>query len=226
MATNFVDVYEMNEVLKCDTRINMKPSNQVYKLYYTYLKHALGLFGRVCYKVSSKDIIKHIPFSQKEYLFKSDGIDNTLVLNPDPLTDCNFYIGYSKDSNTSYTEITQYTYDSSTKTLTIPAFLVPENYLIYVSSYVTGSFTCDLDFDEILILSEGMLIPFQEEQQNRNKTLTQMVYGAQKMDSQANHIKAVHSVVTDQENKVNNLIVKYSYNASGNKLAGLGGSVS
>jgi hypothetical protein len=218
MATQFTEIYEMNEILKCDSRINMKPSNQVYKLYYIYLKYIIGLFFRDCYK----DIVNHIPFSQKEYLFKSDGIDNTIVLNSDPLENCKFYIGYAKDSSTAYTEITQYTYDSATKTITIPAFLVPENYLIYISSYVIGSFSCDLDYDERLILSEGMLIPFQKEQQNRNGLLTQMVYGAsQKIDSQANHIKSVHSVVTDQEQRVNDLIVKYTYRANPDNLSGL-----
>lgn len=122
METQFTEIYEMNEVLKCDSRINSKPSNQIYKYYYICLKYAIGLFGRDCYK----EITNHTPYSQKEYLFKSDGIDNALVLNSPALENCNFYVGYAKDSNTAYTEITQYTYDSSTNTITIPSFLVPE----------------------------------------------------------------------------------------------------
>lgn len=220
MATEFKEIYESSEILKNDNRIVNKPANQLYKLYYLYLKSSIGLFMRECYK----DIKNHTPFSQQEYLFKSDGIDNTLLLSPIyPPENCNFYVGYSKDSNTTYTEITEYTYDLNTHTLTIPSSLVSENYLIYVSGYVIGSFNVDLEFDEQDILLQGMLIPFLQEQQNRNSLLTHMVYGAsQKASSQGEHLKQIHSVVKDQEDKVASMIKKYSYSANPENLSKLG----
>jgi dihydroneopterin aldolase len=83
-----------------------------------------------------------------------------------------------------------------------------------------------LDYDECSILENACLIPYQQEQQNRNSLMTQRVTGEyQKQYSQANHIDAVSNVVTLQEEKVTNMITKYSYLASPNNLKGLGGVI-
>jgi hypothetical protein len=176
------------------------------------------MFFRDCYQ----DIKNHTPFSQQEYLFKTDGIDNEFVLSTTPPEDCVFYVGYTSDLSVAYVEITDFTYDLNSNTITINIDL-PENNYVYISGYVIGSFNVDLEADEQDILSESMLIPYQKEQQNRNSLMTYMVTGAQqKANSQAEHIKQLNNVVSYQENKVEEMIIKYSFRANPENLSRLG----
>lgn len=220
--TTFKEIYEQNEVVKNDQRLLLKPTNLIYKLYYDYLKKSIGLFWRDCYQ----DIKNHTPFSQEEYLFIVDGIDNEFLLSPVPTNSSNIYVGYAKDANTAYTEIpsSDYTYDADTNVISIDLPSLPsEGSLLYISMYEIGMFNVELETDEQDILVEGMLIRYLEEQQNKNTLLNYMVYGgSQKAASQGEHLKQVHTVVVDQERKVNDLITKYSYRADPNKLSSLG----
>lgn len=223
MGTLFTDVYSQAELIKNDNRLKLKPSNMVYKLYYDYLKYSIGLFQRDCYK----DLKNHIPFTQNEYMFIVNGIDNQFsIANPIPLTSGKWYVGYSPDNNTAYVEITsdKYTIDFNNNILTINLPIITANSIVYVSNYNAGEFVDDLDYDEILILSEGILIPYLKEQQNRNSLLTHMVYaGSMKASSQGEHIKQIHTVVKDQESLVRLMIKEYSYSANPQNLIKLGG---
>ncbi len=226
IGTLFTEIYEANEILKNDNRLNAKPTNLVYQLYYQYLKFAIGFFYRDCYK----DLSNHIPFSQVIYKFVTDGVDNQFLLESPttPPENCYFYVGIAPDDNTSYTEITcdKFTYDEDTHVLETNGDVIAENNIIYISAYIIGEFEESLVFDEINILNEGMLVPYNKEQQNRNSLLNQRVYGgSQNMYSQSNHISAVHNVLKDQEQRVRELIVQYTYRASPNKLKGLGGGI-
>lgn len=226
MSTPFADIYKKLEIIKDDIRIKNKPTNLQYELYYDYLSFAIGIFQRKCYK----DLTHHTPFQQIEYWFISDGSDTSFVLdNPSlPLDNGQIYIGYSKDLNTIPTEITtaNYTYDENTHTMVISGINIPSGNIIYASSYIVGEFLDTLDYDEKLIIENAMLIPYQQEQQNRNNLLNQKVYGAsQSMYSQAQHISAVSSVVDNQRKVVDDLIYEYTYLANPRKSKGLGGGL-
>lgn len=228
MGTKFTDVYEKMDIIRDDNRIRNKRTNDVYRLYYDYLTFAIAQFYRTCKKVSSKDLTQNTPFQQIEYGFISDGVDNEFLLTSpsSPLENGCFYVGYSPDVNTSFTEITsdKYSYDEMTHTITVTGIVIPNNYIVYISSYLIGEFNDDLVYDEISILANGSIIPYLQEQQNRTSLMTQYVYGASmKMFSQAEHISSVHNVVKSQEDKVTNMITRYSYLASQNLLKGLGG---
>lgn len=222
MATEFIEIYELNEVIKNDNRLKNKPSNKLYQLYFTYLKKGISLFWRDCYN-NLKNIV---PFSQSEYLFQSDGVDNQFLLSPSPTVNENIYVGYARDLNTSYTEIpsSSFTFDKVSNVVTISPESNLNNNYYYIATYEIGSFIENLDYDVQDILSESMNIPFLEEQQNRTSLLNQMVYGEnQKMYSQSQHILSVHTTAKDQEQKVLDMITKYSYKAAPDNLHGLGG---
>lgn len=226
MATLFIDIYKENEIIRNDNRLKFKPTNKIYELYYLYLKSGIALFSRCCYK----NLANNIPFSQTEYLFKSNGIDNEYLLeSPNiPPENCNFYVGYTTDINTSYVEINEneYSYNKTTHILTINSTdkIIIENDYIYVSAYIIGQFNDTLDYDEVNILVNAMNIPFLQEQENRNSLLNQIVYGGgQKIYSQGEHINSVHKVLKDQKDSVNVMIKEYTYCANPNRLCGLGG---
>ena len=226
MSTPFKKIYDTLELIKNDSRLNNKPTNLLYQTYYKYLDVSIGIFFRECYK----DLTQQTPFQQIEYGFVSDGSSNTFILNnpSTPFIDGLLYIGYSKDLNTNPTEITtaNYSYDSNTNTITINGITIPSGNILYAASYKIGEFNEILDYDERLILAEGMNIPFLEEKQNTNSQLTQRVWGAQQnQSSQGEHIKQVNNVVETQRKRVDNLINKYTYLANPNKSKGLGGGL-
>lgn len=224
MATPFIDIYEKLEIIKDDKRIMNKPTNLLYKLYFSYLEFAIAQFRRDCYK----DITSLTKFQQKEFGFISDGVSADYVLTSSILDNSNFYVGYSKDSTTAYTEISSsnYTYNNLTNTITISGITIPEDYIVYVSNYVIGEFTADLDYDERIILVEGCMIPYLQEQATRNSLLKQMTYGGgQNVYSQANHIKETRDTVKAQEDRVGLLVHNYSYKANPNRVRGLGGGL-
>ena len=186
MATPFINIYKKTELVKDDNRIVGKPTNQIYELYYEYMSYAIGVFFRDCYK----DLESHTPFSQKEFAFVSDGTSVEFQLSEQPLTDGLFYVGYSNGVDLNFTEITSmnYTYDSLNNKIVINDIIIPKDYVVYVSSYIIGQFEANLAYDEIRILCEAIMIPYLEEQVNRNSLLTQMVYGAgQSMYAQSTH---------------------------------------
>jgi len=226
MGTKFLDIYEKMDIIRDDNRIRNKRTNDIYRLYYDYLSFAIAQFYRTCKKVSSKDLIHNNPFTQIEYGFISDGTDTDYILSTLPLDNGLFYVGYSQDTDTSFTEIPsdKYGYDELTNTITITGITIPENYIVYISSYQIGEFNETLDLDEISILANGSLIPYLQEQQNRTSLMTQYVFGgSMNMFSQSQHLSSVRITVSTQEDKVQNMITRYSYLASTNNLKGLGG---
>lgn len=215
MGTNFTDIYDINEILKLDTRLLGKPDNIVYSWKYKWLKYAISIFENDCYK----DLSKITPFSQIEYEFISDGIKNEYILTPIPITDSSFYV--SVDNSDDYS----YTYNKTTNTLTIsPIPILNSN--IYISAYIIGSFDESLNFQEQTILSEAMIIPYLEQERNRSELLNMMVYsGDAKIYSQANHLDTLNNIVDNQYYKrVRMMITDYSYKQNPNNSKGLSGS--
>ena len=220
--TLFKDIYEMNELIRNDNRLQLKTTNNIYKLYFDYLKYGIGMFFRSCYH----DLNNYVPFSQTEYAFIANGTDNNFQLNAISQIDYDFYVGYKTTQDSVFTEInsSQYTFNTTSNIMTITLPILAQGTFVYIVPYVIGNFIDSLDEDEIRILIEAMNIPFLKEEQNRNSLLTQMVYGGEsKIYSQSSHIDSVHSVVKDQVMEVEQLIKEYSFRASPNKLKDLGG---
>lgn len=217
MGTNFTEIYDLNETLKLDTRLFGKPDNLIYSLKFKWLKYAISIFDNDCYQ----DINTFTPFSQTEYEFVGSGANNIFTLNPIPSANCNFYISVD-DINSGYS----YTFDNINNQLTITP-IPPLNSQIYISAYIIGSFNVDLTIREQNILSEGMLVPWLEQQKNRNDLLNQMVFsGDFKMYSQANHISEVDKISDNQYyKKVKSMINEYSYRRNPNGIKGLGGGL-
>ena len=229
MGTQFIDIYRQNEILKNDQRLNSKITNQIYSLYAQYLDFAIGEFEIDCYKDLETNLV---PFSQAEYEFIANGTDNQFLLqSPNtPATNCLFYVGYAKDNTTAYTEITSnnYIYNSTTNILTITnPTLITAGYLIYVSAYVIGSFAVTLNKQEINILNQGMLVPWDMEHVHRDSLLAQKVYGgSQKLYSQAQHISSVNNVMDNQYFQIfKGMIRNYTYRYNQNKTQGLAGGL-
>lgn len=220
MSTSFLNIYNLNEVIKNDNRLQKKTANQLYSLYYLYLTYAISYFTLDCYQ----NLEDNIPFSQQEYLFTSDGIDNQYLLSSTPIFGCKFYVGFRESSDLIYTQIFNYTFDSNTNIITINNN-PPLNYEVYISAYIIGQFNADLTTLEKSILSNGMLVPYSQEQEFKNSLLSQMVYGGtSKLYSQANHIREVKDVTNNQYfNVVKGMINEYSFKANPNGVKGLGG---
>ncbi len=220
MGTLFKDIYSLNSIIKDDSRLQNKTTNQIYELYFLYLKYAISYF---LYD-SKVDLTNYTPFTEQEYLFTSDGVDKQYSLIPSPPLNCEFYIGFRENSDLSYTQTFDYTFDSNTNVITInnnPA----EDYEVYISGFIVGSFDDTLNLVEQRILSEGMNVPFDQEKVQRESLLTQLVYGGTtKLYSQANHIKEVNDVAQNQYYKIVKAMIN-DYSFKSNDLTGLGGGI-
>lgn len=221
MGTFFKEIYNLNAVIKNDARLNGKPINQKYALYYEYLKHSMSYFEYDCYKS-----LEYIPFTQEEYYFIGNGTDNQFLLSPSPPSNSLFYVGVRENSDNSYDTNFSVTFDSITNILTIsPTPML--NYEVYVSAYIIGEFVEKLNNKECSILAQGMLVPYDQEQLQKQALLNQRVYGGSyKQYSQAEHIKQVKDVTENQYYKiVKAMINEYTYKQNPNKLLGLGGGL-
>jgi len=223
MSTLFTEIYCQNEIIKEYSKLRNLTENQKYSLYFGYLKYSISYFQYDSYP----DITDIIPFSQEEYYYISDGIDKDFLLSPVPSLDCEFYVGYKNPEDLYYTQVFDYSFDSNTNILTINDPVIPENYEIYISGYIIGQFNETLNFLEVSILSEGMLVPWDQMNMNKDSLLNQMIYaGSSKMYSQANHIEKVLNVANNQYFKiVKGMISEYSYKANPNGMKGLGGGL-
>lgn len=222
MATSFKDIYCLADVIRNDSWLVGKPQNLVYVLFYLYLEHSISYFVYDC----NVDLNDNIPFSQQEYGFMSDGLDNQYLLSPAPPTDCEFYVGYRENDESQYIQTYDFSYDLMTNILTINDN-PPINWEVYVSGYIVGQFNNSLNVKEKAILAQGMNVPWSQGQVFKNSLLNQMVYGGTtKIYSQANHINSTMNVVNNQYYKyVMGMINEYSYKASPNNLKGLGGGL-
>jgi hypothetical protein len=236
MGTQFEEIYCLNAIIKEDQRLLNLPTNQQYLLQWKYLLYAINYFV-YDYRTDKDDRVglegigSKIDFSQEEYYFIGDGVDNEFLLSPTPPTSCVFYIGVKQEDDLVYDSNYTGIFNEITNVLTITP-TPPLNYQVYISGYIIGSFTDTLNTREQTILAEGMNVPFEEEKVNTESLLEQMVYGGTtKLYSQANHISAIKDISNNQYYaKVQGLISEYTYKdrvreigAKGSKLAGLRG---
>lgn len=221
MATSFDKIYCLASVLRKDTTLASLPSYQYYQLCEKQLMIGKAMFVYDCLN----DLNSYSPYSLSEYVFTGDGVDNEFVLSPAPeSTQTNIYVGVQGVEDDLLTETISYTYDDITHTLTLSS-APEEGASIVVAFFDIGHFTDDLTDDECAILAESMQIAYYESYMGNAKSLNQVTYSNSiKIHSQAEQLKQLHNISLEQwRDRVESMIVKYSYRRSTDNLAKLSG---
>lgn len=215
MSTTFQQIYDLSSVTKTDTRLINKPSNQVEKYLFQCLIFSIGKFLGDCYQdISSSN---RIDFQQTENIFQATKGTTTFQLDTPPVNFTDIYVNIG-DTSTVYS----YSFDDSTNILTIsPALNVDCE--VYTSTYIKGYFNTTLIEPEMIILAEGMNIPFLEQERNKNELLN-LIIGNGKVPNQANQIDKLNSAISMQYEKiVRPMINEYSYKFSPSRCLGMAG---
>ena len=215
--TDFNEIYCLNLTMKNDPRLANIPLNMYYSLSWKYLQVAISRFQ---YE-SIPDITDNVPFKEIDYEYECDGVDAVFQINPsEEIATPKFTINQIYGDET--TEIVDYTYDSELSTITLDS-APPQGATLKIAEYQIGYFNADLNYHEKEILAQGMLIPFLEENRNRESLLNQFVYGGSvKIHSQAEHLKTIDNALKEQLKLVSNLIIDYTYRANIEQYNGLG----
>ena len=216
--TDFNEFYFLNFVMKNDPRLAKIPLNMYYSLCWKYLQVAISRFQ---YE-SIIDITDNVPFAETDYEYICDGIETTFQLNEDEgITTPNFVVTLVLNDKEKE-EITDFTYDAEQNIITLPIAPMKDS-VLQIAEYEIGHFNNELTYREKEILAQGMLIPYLEENQNRESLLNQFVYGGSvKIHSQAEHLKTINTALNDQIKLVHNLIIDYTYRANLENYGGLG----
>lgn len=214
MATSFDTIYGLNSSIMTDSRTQNLATNLYYYNLFQYISYAIAAFRGYCYK----DLDLRTDFSQEIYTFTGDGVSGDFTLSPDPPSGVSLYVAVDD------VETTSYTYNSTTKIVSITP--VPSlSSEVYVGAYIIGTFTETLNIDEQRILSEGMTIPFIESNINMTKQLNQMIYGTPVgLHSQANHNKTNLQIKETAYNRLERMIIDYTFTNDDDDLADLVGS--
>lgn len=215
--TDFNEIYCLNLVMKNDPRLAKIPINIYYSLCWKYLQIAISRFQ---YE-SIPDITDNVPFLETDYEYECNGVDTEFQLNEVNFAETpNFNIILTIGDNK--TTISDYTYNSETNIITLSEAPI-SGATLQISEYQIGHFNVELTYREKEILAQAMLIPYLEENQNRESLLNQFVYGGSvKIHSQAEHLKTITSALKEQRTMVNNLIIDYTYRANTEGYIGLG----
>lgn len=215
--TDFNEIYCLNLVMKNDPRLAKIPINIYYSLCWKYLQIAISRFQ---YE-SIPDITDNVPFLETDYEYECNGVDTEFQLNEVNFAETpNFNIILTIGDNK--TTIPDYTYNSETNIITLSEAPI-SGATLQISEYQIGHFNVELTYREKEILAQAMLIPYLEENQNRESLLNQFVYGGSvKIHSQAEHLKTITSALKEQRTMVNNLIIDYTYRANTEGYIGLG----
>lgn len=225
MATSYCEVYNQFDVIhdKDKDRTRFMTPDMKYESYNKHLKASISLFLDECNKNLSRDNRNDMVYTT--YYFYADGESNEFQLEPTPpYEDCLMYVGYRENDEYSYTEITDYEFDSETNILKLQAIPIC-GYEIYVSVYKIGEFNADLNEVEIDILAYGMLCSWDSEKIHKETLTNQAVYNSNvKAFSKSQHINSLldmknSTYYIDVIAKIN----KYSYRQSKNGLYNMSG---
>ena len=217
MLTDFNEIYCLNLVMKNDPRLAKIPINNYYSLCWKYLQVAISRFQYECLY----DLTDNVPFMEVDYEYDCNGIDSVFGLGENStMTSPNFSIYLVSGDN--ITEIKDYEYDAENNSISLGEAPL-EGEVLKIAEFQIGYFNSDLTYREKEILAQAMLIPYLEENQNRESLLNQFVYGGSvKIHSQAEHLKTISTALKDQVKMVNNLIIDYTYRANLEEYGGLG----
>jgi len=195
--TLFDDIYTLNQTIMNDSRLSRLGDNDFYLVLYNYLVFSISLFRNWC----SKNLSKMTKFSQQKYSFTGLGDETDFVLNPIPPINAELYISID-DVAVSETD---YSYNPTTATIRFD--IEPSSdCAIFVSAYIKGSFDEDLDSQELVILAEGMTVPFSEGSLLKSKQLSQAISSEY---SQGNHNKVLLEIVNQRYSHLGRLISDY-----------------
>lgn len=221
MATSFEDIHCLATILRKDTTLASLPSYQYYELCFKQLIIGKAAFVYDCHK----DLNSYTPYSVSEYDFIGNGMDNEFELSPAPLpTQTNIYIGVRNSEEDLLQEVLDYTYDDTTNILTLTDIPLSQSEVV-VAFFDIGSFNEDLDDDEKAILAECEQIAYYEAYLANSKSLNQVTYSTTvKIHSQAEQLKQLSNIsITQWRDRVESMIVKYSYRTSKDRLKSLSG---
>lgn len=215
--TDFNEIYCLNLVMKNDPRLAKIPLNMYYSLCWKYLQVAISRFQYECIP----DITNNVPYTEIDYEYECNGIDSEFQLNENEnISTPSFIVSLIFGDNTK--QIDEYTYNAETNSITLDFAPVGGSQL-KIAEYQIGHFNEELNYREKEILAQAMLIPYLEENQNRESLLNQFVYGGSvKIHSQAEHLKTIAASLKEQIKLVNNLIIDYTYRANLENYMGLG----
>ena len=220
-ATSFEKIHCLATILRKDTTLAALPSYQYYELCYKQLIIGKAAFVYDCLK----NLNDYTPYSVSEYEFEGNGVDNEFLLFPAPtVLQTNIYVGIKNEEDDLLHEIGDYTYNPLTNTITLGDAPL-SNAKITIAFFDIGSFNDDLDDDECAILAECEQIAYYESYLGNAKTLNQVTYSTTvKIHSQAEQLKQLSNVsIIQWRDRVESMIVKYSYRRSRDKLLGLSG---
>lgn len=221
MATPFEDIHCLATILRKDTTLASLPSYQYYELCFKQLIIGKAAFVYDCHK----NLNAYTPYSVSEYNFVGNGDDDEFLLSPAPTSlQTNIYVGIRDSEESLLTEIFDYTYDDTTNILTLPT-APSDGTEVIIAFFNIGSFDEDLDDDEKAILAETEQIAYYESYLANSKSLNQVTYSTTvKIHSQAEQLKQLsHISITQWRDRVESMIVKYSYRTSKNRLKSLSG---
>ena len=215
--TDFNEIYCLNLVMKNDPRLAKIPLNMYYSLCWKYLQVAISRFQ---YE-SIPDITDNVPYMEVDYEYECNGIDSEFQLNENEnILTPNFVVTLILGEDIK--QVDKYTYNAETNSISLECVPVSGSQL-KIAEYQIGHFNQELTYREKEILAQAMLIPYLEENQNRESLLNQFVYGGSvKIHSQAEHLKTIASALKEQVRMVNNLIIDYTYRANVENYTGLG----
>ena len=216
--TDFNEIYCLNLVMKNDPRLAKIPLNMYYSLCWKYLQIAISRFQ---YE-SIPDITDNTPFYEIDYEYECDGVDTEFQLNVDEkMTAPNFVINITLGDGEPE-KVVNFEYSAVNNSIILEEAPVG-GATLHIYEYQIGRFNVELGYREKEILAQGMLIPYLEENQNRESLLNQFVYGGSvKIHSQAEHLKTIETALKEQIKLVRDLIVDYSYRANLENYNGLG----
>lgn len=221
MATSFDKIYCLASVLRKDTTLASLPSYQYYQVCEKQLMIGKAMFVYDCLN----DLNSYSPYSLSEYVFTGDGTDNQFLLSPAPeAAQTNIYVGVQGVEDDLLTETLAYTYDDTTGIVTLTD-TPEEGSTIVVAFFDIGHFNDDLADDECAILAESMQIAYYESYMGNAKSLNQVTYSNSiKIHSQAEQLKQLNHITIQQwRDRVESMIVKYSYRRSTDGLSKLSG---
>lgn len=216
--TSYSQVYELNRVIKNDPRLANLDACELNTIRFRYLQFAISYFIYDCRKDLSK---RTDPYSMA-YEFEGDGMETEFILNPAPPINAECVVYLVQDGNP--TELKHFNYNSELNEVIFDVPPAPGTGII-VKAFTVGSFDADLDFRELNILAEGMIVPYLEEAKNDENAMKYIISGKSlRFFSQANHLEAMNSNVGAQAyHMVASLISEYSYKGSLDNYGGVAG---
>jgi hypothetical protein len=181
---------------------------------YKYLKIATGDFYSDCYK----DLSDYDAYSYTEYSLTGDGGATYTLSSAPPTDETSTYIsvddveveGFERDGD-------DITFDTS---VTVGADIL-------VATYNVGQFTADLNWTELNILGNMMVIPFLQQQLFNTQLLVDHQYSPDfKSYSPAERMNQINNALKSQDIRIEKLLSKYAYGQDPNNLNGLWGGFS